>query len=156
MDRSEQLWAIEQIKQLKARYFRFMDTKDWEGLPTLFTADAQADYRLAMLDPADPVPPMESLAEHQLSGRDAVVTYIRTGLTPLVSVHKGYMGEVELTGADTAKGVWPMTDELFMKDGPIRFIRGQGHYHETYRIEDGHWRIATIRLTRLRLIMETA
>lgn len=156
MDRSEQLWAIEQIKQLKARYFRFMDTKDWEGLPTLFTKDAQADYRLAMLDPADPVPPMETLAEHQLSGRDAVVTYIRSGLTPIVSVHKGYMGEVELTGDDTAKGIWPMTDELFFKDGPFRFIRGQGHYHETYRVEDGVWKIATIRLTRLRLIMEPA
>ncbi len=156
MDLSEKLWAIEQIKQLKARYFRFMDTKDWVGLPTLFTADAQADYRLAMLDPADPVPPLETLAEHQLSGRDAVIHYIRSGLTPLVSVHKGYMGEVELAGTDTARGVWPMTDELFMKEGPIRFIRGQGHYHETYRIEDGAWRIATIRLTRLRLIMVAA
>ena len=156
MDLIEKLWATEQVKLLKARYFRFMDTKDWVNLPSLFTADVAADYRLAMLDPADPQPDMADLAEHQLSGRDAICAYISSGLTPIVSVHKGYMGEVEITGADSASGIWPMTDELFMNEGPIRFIRGQGHYHETYRIEDGQWRIATIRLTRLRLQITSA
>ena len=34
------LLAIEEIKQLKARYFRFLDTKDWAGLTTVFTPDA--------------------------------------------------------------------------------------------------------------------
>ena len=153
---SEKLWAIEQIRQLKARYFRFMDTRDWVNLPSLFTADAQADYRLAMLDPAGPEPDMAALAEHQLEGREAICSYISSGLTPITSVHKGYMPEIEITGPDSAKGIWPMTDELFMTEGPISFIRGQGHYHETYRIEDGHWRIATIRLTRLKLEMEPA
>lgn len=151
MGRAKELWAIEQIKQLKARYFRFMDMKDWDNLPTLFTADVEADYRLAMLDPGDGEPDMASLAEHQLSGRDAVCAYIRTGLTPITSVHKGYMPEIEITGKHTARGIWPMTDELHMKEGPLSFIRGQGHYHETYRLEDDQWRIATIRLTRLKL-----
>ena len=32
MDTVERLDAIEAIKQLKARYFRCMDTKDWDGL----------------------------------------------------------------------------------------------------------------------------
>ena len=27
----DELLAIEEIKQLKARYFRCVDTKDWEG-----------------------------------------------------------------------------------------------------------------------------
>ncbi len=35
----EKLWDIEQIKQLKARYFRLMDTKDWVGWRDLFTDD---------------------------------------------------------------------------------------------------------------------
>ena len=30
-------------------------------------------------------------------------------------------------------------------------LTGYGHYHETYRIEDGAWRIATLTLTRLKL-----
>ena len=34
------LEAIELIKQLKARYFRFVDTRDLAGLESVFTADA--------------------------------------------------------------------------------------------------------------------
>jgi len=30
-------------------------------------------------------------------------------------------------------------------------LPGRGHHHETYRIEDGAWRIATLMPTRLRL-----
>jgi hypothetical protein len=32
MDRLEELVAIEDIKRLKAKYFRTLDTKDWSGL----------------------------------------------------------------------------------------------------------------------------
>ena len=39
----EQLVEVERIKQLKARYFRLMDTKDWSGLARVFTADAELD-----------------------------------------------------------------------------------------------------------------
>src|ERR1019366_1253533 len=35
----EALIAIEEIKQLKARYFRYVDTKEWELLRTVFTHD---------------------------------------------------------------------------------------------------------------------
>ena len=34
---------IEAIKQLKARYFRMMDTKDWDGLAAVFTGDVEID-----------------------------------------------------------------------------------------------------------------
>ena len=34
---AERLWDVEQIKQLKARYFRYLDTKDWDAFETLFT-----------------------------------------------------------------------------------------------------------------------
>ena len=40
MDDLERLVAIEEIKQLKARYFRCMDTKDWEGFAEVFAPDA--------------------------------------------------------------------------------------------------------------------
>ena len=39
----DELDAIEQIKKLKARYFRCMDTKDWDGFQNVFTADATMD-----------------------------------------------------------------------------------------------------------------
>ena len=43
------LEAIELIKQLKARYFRFLDTANWEGLQQVFTDDAIAYPSLAIV-----------------------------------------------------------------------------------------------------------
>ncbi len=34
---------IEDIKQLKARYFRMMDTKDWDAMRKVFAADVVVD-----------------------------------------------------------------------------------------------------------------
>src|SRR6266487_3963844 len=39
----ERLEAIEEIKQLKARYFRCMDRKDWDGFASVFAPDARMD-----------------------------------------------------------------------------------------------------------------
>jgi hypothetical protein len=40
MDDVRRLLAMEEIKQLKARYYRCMDTKDWQGLAKVFAPDA--------------------------------------------------------------------------------------------------------------------
>ena len=48
MDNATKLLAIEEIKQLKSRYFRSMDTKDWEALRSIFCADATFDARAAL------------------------------------------------------------------------------------------------------------
>lgn len=45
MDAAAQLLTIEKLKQLKSRYFRFLDTKDWAGLATIFCDDATIDAR---------------------------------------------------------------------------------------------------------------
>ena len=42
MDTNE-LIAIEQIRQLKARYFRSMDQKDWDLWEQVFTEDVLID-----------------------------------------------------------------------------------------------------------------
>ena len=60
------------------------------------------------------------------------------------------MGHVIQVDGDTATAIWPMQDRLFWDDG--KTMTGYGHYHETYLKQDGRWRIAQQRLTRL--IME--
>ena len=50
MDAIERLDAVEQIKQLKARYFRCMDTKDWDGFAAVFGPDAVMDMSGEMRD----------------------------------------------------------------------------------------------------------
>jgi 3-phenylpropionate/cinnamic acid dioxygenase small subunit len=44
----EQTLDKEAIRELKARYFRLMDTKDWDGWKELFTLDLAAKTDIAV------------------------------------------------------------------------------------------------------------
>jgi hypothetical protein len=147
MTDTEKLLAIEAIRNLKPAYFRAMDTKDWDELPGLFTEDAMFDARGAL---EMPKAEEDYAAEDVLRGRTTIAAYIRAGLTPLISIHQGHAPEIEILSATEAKGIWPMTDILIAPPGaPFRVFRGYGHYRETYRFEDGGWRIHTSVLRRL-------
>lgn len=145
MDPIERLLAIEEIKKLKARYFRFMDTKDWAGLRSVFTDDLHADFR----EGTDP--PFEGAIT---DGADPYIDMLAPILTPMVTVHHGHMPEIEITSPTSATGTWAMEDKLWVEGDsvvPYKFLHGYGHYHETYRKEADGWRIASVRLTRLRI-----
>ena len=126
---------LEAIKQLKARYFRTLDTKDWEGMREVFTDDLVMD--------------VSESGGGVVAGADAFMGSLRKILQDVVSVHHGHMPEIELTSPTTARGIWAMEDLLRWPDG--RELRGYGHYHETYTRVDGAWRIQTSKLTRLRV-----
>lgn len=138
------LLAIEAIKGLKARYFRFMDTHDWVGFRTLFTDDAFFDVRGALEEKPD-VGGLESII-----GADGIVDYVRSGIDPIASAHYGHMPEIEILTGDTARGIWALADILRPPTGePFRMFYGYGHYHEEYRKVGGRWRISSLRITRL-------
>jgi hypothetical protein len=131
-----------EIHKLKARYFRFMDTKQWDQFGQVFTAD------LKFYIESGPIP---GDAEPTFDGRHALVSYLQASDPSKVTVHQGHMPEIEFTGPDTATGVWAMFDWV---DDPGRggAWQGFGHYHERYvREVDGRWRICEVRLTRLRV-----
>jgi hypothetical protein len=138
-DAVQQLLDIEAIKQLKARYFRFMDTKQWDKWRTLFTDDCRFESSRIWEDV------------------DEWVRDVGGNLQELTTVHHGHMPEIRLTGADTARGLWAMFDYLTWdpEQQPERHpggigLVGYGHYEETYRKVDGEWKISFLRLTRLR------
>ena len=129
----------EAVKIVMARYFRLIDTKQWSELRRLFTDDMTMH---APDDVAD-APVVE--------GADRVVRVIERVLGPAVSVHRGYMPEVELERPDAARAIWAMEDVVEYPDAPERNFRGSGHYHATYaRTIDG-WKIRSLVLRRLRL-----
>ena len=132
------LLDVEAIKQLKARYFRFLDTKDWTGFGSVFTLNAHVMVPEGNVD---------------VTGRAGVVESISTLLTGVRTVHHGHMPEIEITGADTASGVWAMSDYVeFPPTGGVRTgLRGYGHYHERYAREGDAWRISELRLSRIRV-----
>jgi uncharacterized protein (TIGR02246 family) len=126
---------IEMIKQLKARYFRTMDTKDWTAMRAVFTDDVVIDTT----DSGGGV----------VSGADEFLEFLRGAIGEAVTVHHGHMPEIALTSATTATGVWAMADIVTWPDGTE--LRGYGHYHEAYEKIDGEWRIRSSELTRLRM-----
>ena len=142
MDGLEDLIRIEEIKRLKARYFRLMDTKRWDEWRTLFTDDMRF-WNDNEPDPQDRV-------QITASG-DAFVAMVSKLLAGASTVHHGHMPEIQLTGERSAAGVWALEDWI---DDPAKGFRyhGFGHYHETYeKGDDGRWRIKDMHLTRLPL-----
>ena|SRR6516225_10220662 len=147
MEPVERLMATEEIKQLKARYFRCMDTKDWAGFEQVFAADAVMDMSSEMRD--------QTTRGGITRGAAQIAAMVRTVVGPVVTVHHGHMPEIEITSPTTARGVWAMEDKLRWPEGsPVRTMHGYGHYHETYERTDDGWRIKTITLTRLRVDTE--
>jgi SnoaL-like protein len=139
LELAQQLWEIESIKQLKARYFRLMDTKRWDEWRDCFTEDCHFEYGPG--------------AENQVTGRAEFVPYVRRVLHDGVTTHHGHMPEIRLTSPTTATGVWSMFDyvQSDFEDGSLH-IKGYGFYEETYaKGDDGVWRIKSLRLTRLRV-----
>ena len=138
---SSMMADLEQIKQLKARYFRLMDQKQWKEWGELFTEDVTTVYFNA---PSDR--PKDGLPELRCNGRTNLVETVIRALSKGISVHQGYMPEIELTSPTTARGIWAMFDYLRL---PNCIFKGYGHYEEDYVKEKDGWKIKTILLTRL-------
>ena len=128
---------IEAIKQLKARYFRAMDAKDWSAMREVFSDDVVMDT--------------SSSGGGVITGAGEFVTFLSKILDGVVTVHHGHMPEIEVMSPTTATGIWSMEDMLRWPDG--RELHGYGHYHETYEKAAGAWRIKSSTLTRLRVDM---
>ncbi|WP_439468584.1 nuclear transport factor 2 family protein [Blastomonas fulva] len=125
------------ICNLKARYCRCLDTKDWRGYAEVFADDAVLDTS-----------PSGGLT---IAGRDALVAYVRSSISEdTITTHHIHAPEIAIDG-DTATGIWAMQDRNIWPNG--RKLLGFGHYHERYvRTADG-WRIAESSLTRINMEM---
>ena len=140
----DRLVAIDEIKKLRARYFRFLDLKQWDALTEVFTPDA-------VLDITDDVVALGMPRESGiLRGRDVIVSTARQGLASAITVHLGHTPEIELTGPDSAWGIWKMIDHV----QGVRSFRGAGHYYDEYQRVDGRWQISQSRLRRLQFDIE--
>ena len=147
MDDVQRLLAIQEIAQLKARYFRAVDTKDWEGLKKVFTSDCAWDFSEAGGD--DTVVTQGTRGV----GPDGFVDLASGAIDGATTTHHGHMPEIDVTSPTSATGIWAMYDRLvYPEGGPVRKIEGWGHYHEEYVKEDGRWLIASVKVTRLDLV----
>ncbi|HEY7053742.1 MAG TPA: nuclear transport factor 2 family protein [Mycobacterium sp.] len=134
IDSAAALLEIEAIKQLKARYCRYLDTKDWAAWREIFTDDFLSDTSKA--------------GGKVIEGADEFVAFTRRNLKDRATAHQVHAPEIELTSATTARAVWALEDVVRL--APAINLRGYGHYHETYQKAGGQWRIKSSQLTRLR------
>ena len=149
MDDLTRLVAIEDIRQLKTRYFRAIDTHDWDLLATIFANDAVFDFTEANYDPNFPDP--DRVVTPPVEGGPAIVEAIKGALTGANSAHHGHVSEITVTSETTASGIVPMEDNVRNVSGEVNFaLKGYGYYEETYEKRDGAWRIKTSYIRRLR------
>ncbi|MFC4595813.1 nuclear transport factor 2 family protein [Sphingobium tyrosinilyticum] len=132
----ERLIAIEDIKHLKARRDRALDTKDW----ATYTAVHAPDHI------------SHSDGETRRQGNVVNTDFVIRALHDKVSVHHSHTPEISFETPTRARGIWAMEDNIYWtEDGENHWLRGFGHYHEIYEKRDGQWLFVFRRLTRLRV-----
>ncbi|MFM6931627.1 MAG: nuclear transport factor 2 family protein [Novosphingobium sp.] len=150
MTETERLAAIEAVRNVKAAYFRGVDTEDGDLVRSILAADCRLDYRGCCTDPksgTDFMPAMNVVLEGR--GSWLAGAFAKAGIT---SVHQGHQAEIEVAGTDSARAIWAMTDRLYMPAGaPFALMQGFGFYHETYVREADGWKIATLAIERIRV-----
>ena len=146
MNATEKLEASLAIGRTKARYCRFLDTKNWDGYASLFTVDFELDVS-------------EGSSLPVIRGREAALAQIQASIGNARTAHQVHTPEIEFTNDDEARVIWAMQDRVVFdaeraaKVG-IAGLTGYGHYHERYVREGGEWKIAASRLTRLHLDLQ--
>lgn len=122
LDLVRNLQSIEDIKRLKAKYWRCVDQKRWEEIGECFAEDCVADYGQGMV----------------LNGRQAIVEFLRKSLGQATSItaHGGHNPEIDITGPDTARAIWNLNDIVIM---PGMQMKGYGYYEDTYVKQNGKW-----------------
>jgi uncharacterized protein (TIGR02246 family) len=122
----DDLVTFRQIEELKYRYVRALDHKDWALFSECFEPDATASYGTRL----------------DFTGRDQIAAYMQENLGPsMITVHQVHHPEIEVDG-DTATAVWSLQDRVIMTE--YRFLLdGVSFYRDRYsRGDDGRWRIA--------------
>ncbi len=130
--RIKTLEDIEQIKKLKAKYWRCVDRKLWDELAECFTEDATADYGPKV----------------QLQGRKAILQFLKDSLgqETMITTHGGHNAEIEIVDDNTARATWALNDMIIIQ--PSTRMEGWGYYEDVYARQNGQWRKKSTKIVR--------
>ena len=120
------LLEIESIRQLKARYCRYLDAKDWVAWRNLLTDDFATD--------------LADVGGAVINGADVFVAFCRMtlGRSPHPTVHQVHAPEIALTSATTATGVWALNDVVRLAPG----LTLNGDRPLSRNLREGQWAVA--------------
>jgi hypothetical protein len=137
---------LQEIHNLKARYLRSVDSRDWRAIRQIFLADAT----------------FEGFAVPTV-GVEGFIANVSAYLDGAVTVHQGFAPELTVVDDDVVRGIWAMHDEITWPPTarPSTYngvdmtgmagFRGYGHYLDEYVRTETGWRISFQRLTRLKV-----
>ena len=130
--RLRRLEDIEAIKQLKYRYWRHLDLKQWDELAELLRARGDGLLQL------------RQVRVHRRRGDHATSSASRSAQERgSVTIHHGHHPEIELLGDDRARGTWALYNYMFnVREN--RGIRIGAYYDDRYVKLAGAWRFEHI------------
>jgi ketosteroid isomerase-like protein len=119
---------IEAIKQVKYRYLRALDTKDWDAYAETMTEDVTGDYGPSLGQ------------ELHFTDRTALVDFMKTSLPAnIITEHRVTHPEITVDG-DEATATWYLQDRVIAADFNFMLI-GAAFYRDTYRRTADGWKI---------------
>ena len=145
----ETLVAINEIREVMARYARHADHKEFEDLAGLFTPDGtftphQVDGSVWM----------------HMEGREGIARTIAENVGDAQVLHQLFSYETDVLSPTSARSVVSMADMLIRPEGEaapspeqtaFKTMHGYGHYHGDFVKVDGRWYIKTLVQTRLKM-----
>ena len=137
----QQLSDLEDIRNVKHRYFRGIDTADQAMLNTLFTDDVTVEYRGGGY-------------LVQLAGREPMIDFLMNSFNAdSLAVHQGHMPDITFINDDEAEGLWYM-DDIFISFERRDVTTGSAIYRDRYvRVGDG-WKMSATEYDRITEIVQ--
>jgi hypothetical protein len=143
---SENFGALEEIRDRKAKYCRYLDTKQFDEWEALFSKDA----RITFYGPRG-----EILLD--IASFDEFSRLTRELFATTTTIHQVHNSEITFQSASEARAIWSMEDwhryTPTAKDSR-KSLHGYGHYYETWRLADGSWKLSRLELRRIILDIE--
>ena len=137
----QQLSDLEDIRTVKHRYYRGIDTADEALLGTLFTDDISVEYRGG-----------DYLV--RLTGRETMLDFLMNSFhADSVAMHQGHMPELKLISDDEAEGLWYLED-LYIDLERKEVTTGTAIYRDRYRREGDTWKISHTEYDRIMEVVE--
>ena len=116
---------IDDIKRVKYRYLRALDTKHWDEFAGTLTEDITGDYGDRL----------------HFTNRSELVDYMRSSLgAGVITEHRVTHPEITVDG-DEATATWYLQDRVIAAEFNFMLI-GAAFYHDRYRRTDDGWKIS--------------
>lgn len=136
--------ATETISRKKALYGRYIDTKQWDKLSSIALPDAELRF-------FEPDGSLTHVGRTPLAFKtpQECTAFFHKFLGNAQTLHMFGRGELEQVKADEVRAIWPMEDQIILRQGwlPVE-VRGGGYYYETWRQKHQDWFLQSLVLRR--------